>query len=83
MGNNVKSMPTRPNGEQPWKCEVCGAVLAYSQPINFKLMVTLGQIFTNWHEENCSKPTPCAHPENEGGCVNCSKPASEKGACRV
>lgn len=55
MGN-VKSMPTRPNGEQPWRCEVCGGVLAYSQPINMKLCMALGHLFTNWHEEHC-KPT--------------------------
>jgi hypothetical protein len=49
MGN-VKAMPTQPNDEQPWRCDVCGAVMKYEQPIEFGKMLNLLKEFMDKHE---------------------------------
>jgi hypothetical protein len=53
---NVKSMATLPNGDQGWKCQVCGKYFLYSQPINYRLLTQMGLLFTNWHDDNCKAP---------------------------
>ncbi len=55
MGN-VKAIPTHPDGEQGWKCQVCGKYFSYSQPINFQLASAMGMLFCEWHDEHCKVP---------------------------
>lgn len=52
MGN-VKSVPTRASGEMVWKCVVCGATVAYSQPISFQLSLDILKPFMNFHDVQC------------------------------
>jgi hypothetical protein len=54
--SNVKAMPTRPNGEQGWRCEVCGQYFTYSQPINFHLSAQMAYLFLDYHDEHCTAP---------------------------
>lgn len=49
MGN-VKALPTLPNDEQPWQCEVCGEVMKYPQPIEFGKQLKLLKEFMDKHE---------------------------------
>ena len=51
--SSVIAEPTRPNGEQAWRCQGCGARVAYSQPINFRLALDILQPFMDFHAERC------------------------------
>ena len=46
---NVVSMPTKPNGNQPWQCMVCGATMEYAQPISLSVMCEKLGAFINEH----------------------------------
>lgn len=54
--SNVKAGKTRPNDEQPWRCQVCGQELIYSQPIDFRLAMHLVKLFSDFHDERCKAP---------------------------
>lgn len=47
--SNVVATPTKPNGNQGWKCNVCGEEMSYTQPINFEKMLDLLGSFMDAH----------------------------------
>ena len=56
----VVSIPTKPNGDQHWRCEICGDEMSYSQPIPFDLALEKLKAFMDEHNhpEEAEKEVP-------------------------
>lgn len=55
MAKKVIAMPTRRNGDQTWRCVLCGQELTYKQPMEYGRLLALLKPFIDRH----------THPERD------------------